>query len=545
MPFRHTVLSLALLCSLSSCVSQLRETSAREQSEQLKRIPWEQRKTFGKKVLTTLRQAGEASICQPRKAVALYLYALQQLEPHKDSSRWANKSYQLALGSSIELIQSQNLWGKTIETKLGKVTLQLKQDGLAKTSRSFDSLKFANRFSSSDLRPKISLSGKGVALTAHYLWSSQRATTDPYLAKHGRNYPVSATARWSSPDQLAISLFDSRSQPDLAANFTTPLAFAERKSRGDLARGLLNVYRPEKGLEKMGMYCDEPLDPQRIPVVFVHGLASSPYLWLRPTHNLIQNSQIRKNYQFFTYYYPTGFPLSHTAAGLKSELRKLQSTLKSKGATKNADRMTLVGHSMGGILSSAVTRDFTGSYEELYTTNMQKISGDSMSKRAIVELLQTPPLDCVSRAIFIATPHRGSSHADNFVGQFTSTLIKIPKSLFTVSPQHYRDDLTELGRNLFRVNESIDGVQRLKYGNPVLEYNLSKPKIAKVTYHSIIGNRGKKGAVEDSSDGVVTYTSSHLDNAVSELIVPAWHNAQSHPQTSEELKRILLEHLEE
>jgi hypothetical protein len=41
------------------------------------------------------------------------------------------------------------------------------------------------------------------------------------------------------------------------------------------------------------------------------------------------------------------------------------------------------------------------------------------------------------------------------------------------------------------------------------------------------------------SDGVVPYWSSHLDGAVSELVVPSEHGAHRNPQAIAEVKRIL------
>lgn len=60
-----------------------------------------------------------------------------------------------------------------------------------------------------------------------------------------------------------------------------------------------------------------------------------------------------------------------------------------------------------------------------------------------------------------------------------------------------------------------------------------------VTVHSIIGDRGRGGPLAKSSDGVVPYTSSHLDAAVSELVVPTGHGAYEHPRAVTEILRIL------
>jgi hypothetical protein len=65
-----------------------------------------------------------------------------------------------------------------------------------------------------------------------------------------------------------------------------------------------------------------------------------------------------------------------------------------------------------------------------------------------------------------------------------------------------------------------------------------------VPFHSIIGDRGL-GDGEQGSDGVVPYQSSHLEGAVSELIVPSDHAATAHPLTVLEVKRILKLHLQQ
>jgi hypothetical protein len=62
-----------------------------------------------------------------------------------------------------------------------------------------------------------------------------------------------------------------------------------------------------------------------------------------------------------------------------------------------------------------------------------------------------------------------------------------------------------------------------------------------VDFHSIIAVRGD-GPPEKGDDGVVQYTSAHLDGAVSELVVRSAHSTQGRPETIEEVRRILLKH---
>ena len=62
--------------------------------------------------------------------------------------------------------------------------------------------------------------------------------------------------------------------------------------------------------------------------------------------------------------------------------------------------------------------------------------------------------------------------------------------------------------------------------------------------HSIIPVLGGSSP-EGQDDGVVAYSSAHLEEAQSEFIVyHSGHSTQAHPDTIQETRRILLEHLD-
>jgi len=77
--------------------------------------------------------------------------------------------------------------------------------------------------------------------------------------------------------------------------------------------------------------------------------------------------------------------------------------------------------------------------------------------------------------------------------------------------------------------------------NPVLQTMAATPIAPGVHAHSIIAVAGN-GPVEGSDDGVVEYSSSHLEGVDSEYIVRSTHSTQSNPYTIEEVRRILLLH---
>jgi hypothetical protein len=70
----------------------------------------------------------------------------------------------------------------------------------------------------------------------------------------------------------------------------------------------------------------------------------------------------------------------------------------------------------------------------------------------------------------------------------------------------------------------------------------SIPVSPRIRAHSIIAVEGD-GPKEEGDDGVVAYKSAHIDEAVSEKIIRWGHSCQDQPETIEEVRRILLEHL--
>ena len=88
-------------------------------------------------------------------------------------------------------------------------------------------------------------------------------------------------------------------------------------SRTDLDRyrwtGLL---RPEHALERANLLLIRPYEPDKIPVVMVHGLISTPLAWIPMLNELLRNPKIQEHYQFLLYMYPTGVPIPIAAASL-------------------------------------------------------------------------------------------------------------------------------------------------------------------------------------------------------------------------------------
>ncbi len=338
-----------------------------------------------------------------------------------------------------------------------------------------------------------------------------------------RDLKTMASIRIYDPVETPYITVKGRRVP-LQADLTAPLAYILEK--GEKYRGLLSLFRLLSGntiAAKRGLYLFQPYSPNRIPVVMVHGLMSSPLTWLPMFNELLADPEISQIYQFWFFAYPTGNPILVSAQELRKALYLAQKEFDPRGDNFYFNHMVVVGHSMGGILTRLMISTSDGS---LWPELNQK-------DPYVRSLVQFKPVPFISRVIFMATPHRGAIMAESWIGRLGVRLISFPNYLLRTftSPVH------SIGIPLRLIPT---GIENLAPNSPFIKRSMQLP-MAPVPFHSIIGN--KKGAgIPCCSDGVVPYTSSHLDGAQSELIVKSGHSVQTKPQAIEEVRRILLLH---
>jgi hypothetical protein len=82
----------------------------------------------------------------------------------------------------------------------------------------------------------------------------------------------------------------------------------------------------------------------------------------------------------------------------------------------------------------------------------------------------------------------------------------------------------------------------LSPGHPLLLKLCDLGIDSSVRSHSVIADLHDPPK-SDGTDGIVPYSSSHLDGVASELLVHGLHICVNHPAVIEEVRRILMEHL--
>lgn len=350
------------------------------------------------------------------------------------------------------------------------------------------------------------------------------------------NNPQMAFYRTRVDDEIEVS----GAKRTLAADFSAPLAYmlSHGQNRNMDVAALL---RTDLMVSYMGLYQFARFDPNKIPVVFVHGLMSRPETWVPAVNELMADKQIRERYQFWFFLYPTGLPVWGSAAALRSELDRFRKVVDPSRRNRNIDRTVLVGHSMGGLISSLQIR--TGGkalWKQFMDTPPERLSLSPELKERIIRIVQFQPRPEISRVVFFATPHRGSDLAVHPISDFFSRLIRLPISFLDSDRYKLQSALREEYRELFVA--PANSLVFLRANSPLLKSILALPMRPGVPYHSVIGDQGR-GDTPNSSDGVVPYWSSHLKGATSEKIVPSGHGAHENPEGIAEFKRILRSHL--
>jgi triacylglycerol esterase/lipase EstA (alpha/beta hydrolase family) len=300
------------------------------------------------------------------------------------------------------------------------------------------------------------------------------------------------------------------------------------------------------GKELSELYASVPHRRGRIPVVFVHGTASSFGRWAEMYNRLAADSRLRAKYEFWFFSYDSGANIPWSAMLLRESLQKAVKILDPGGTDPGLRRMVVIGHSQGGLLTKMTAID-SGSrlWDANFTKPLESLDVKPETRDLLRRVSFVEPLPFVKRVVFLATPHRGSELTVGRVAQWVTGFIKAP----IVAAEAFSDVVTRNKEALVvsradsrpRLMTSVD---QMNPRNSFLKALAEIPTAPGIAANSIIAVKGA-GAVEDGEDGVVAYRSAHLDGVESELVVQSGHSLQDHPETVEEVRRILLLHARE
>lgn len=357
--------------------------------------------------------------------------------------------YNAALEGTLRIVQTKgNLRPGTsivIQTANHQCQLDLVLQNPSWHDEDFDHFEFVTDYEVNGLRNHYHNYGLGVPLIAVRRKHDHMEPHEEFYPDD-LSFPVTAFLRvktdpsHENQGHAVLELYDPLSQPrisvantavPLETDLSTPLAHTlSQPSLDDSHLSTLGLLDPEKAKEVRGLYMLEPYHPDKIPVVMIHGLWSSPVTWMEMFNDLRSDPDVRQHYQFWFYLYPTGQPFWFSAAEMREDLAHLRKTVDPQRQSPALDEMILVGHSMGGLVARLQTVD---SGNEFWNTLSEhpfaEVDADDDIRAGLARTFFFDPNPSINRVITLGTPHRGSDFANDATRWLGRKIIDIPNMI--------------------------------------------------------------------------------------------------------------------
>ncbi|WP_397569349.1 esterase/lipase family protein [Schlesneria sp. T3-172] len=465
--------------------------------------------------------------------------------------------YKHAIGRWLETAQHYGRWipgqGIDVSTEVGMVRIPIAPTGFPWEPEEFEELHPIGEYESPSLSRYHRQDGLGSPLVVRKCNRTELRPGDRFLPRH---VSFSATAllrpqvndgTGGQPAVLELwNPYTTHAVPGpsgtagLATDTSAVFAFREL-SLGSVPTPFEMFVRPDEHRDSEGLYFFEPHQPGKIPVLFVHGLMSSPRTWIDMANELRANPEFNARYQIWAFDYATGKNFLRAAAELRQALCEADAELAAYGDDPSRHQMVLVGHSMGGLVSKMqVTRSGTHLWDSIANLPLDQVQMNDQYRRQLAKVFFFEPLPQVQRVVFIATPHRGSALASRLTGRWSSALIRrspfengLHQQLIVSNPGVFRWSV------FWRFPNSID---MLEPEHPLAQAVDDLPISDHVKVHTIAGT-GYMTTGFETGDRVVPLSSAVHCRAETELQIKATHtHIHRTPEAVNELLRILAEH---
>jgi hypothetical protein len=498
-------------------------------------------------------------------AAAVYAYAFLLPGQHGTApkaidprARWAVDIYNQALSRAAAVNEKPVPRGGTFKLPFGEITVEFNENDLIWAGYRFTDFVAASDIEVRGLRNRYRIPGVGAPLAASLEPLRELATKQHSRLPPRLKVPVTGFLRLDDPrGALASGKLKGKLEfytPDSArsvniAGVDVPIEYETTSALAltlegapvwdfEIAGFRSGDFTIGEGNLREGLFMLHPHRAGRMPLVLVHGTASSPARWAELVNELENDPRFWQNYEIWLFMYNTGNPIAYSALLLRDALVNLVAELDPEGKDSGLKNLVVAGHSQGGLLTKMSVID-SGMRLWPFSIPPEQLDVSSETRELLTRGLIIKPLPFVKEVIFIATPHRGSYQALGLLGDLASWLVNLPGRFTKMS----LDILTlqKQGAFLGPITGIPTSITNMNPNNRFIQALASIPIADGVVAHSIIAVDGD-GPPETGDDGVVKYTSAHIDGVASEKIVRSSHSTQGHPETIQEIKRILYEH---
>jgi pimeloyl-ACP methyl ester carboxylesterase len=296
---------------------------------------------------------------------------------------------------------------------------------------------------------------------------------------------------------------------------------------------------------KDNVFLMAPYRPGRIPLVLVHGTASSPARWAQMLNEILNDQELWNRYQVWLFTYNTGNPILYSGGILTQGLRSVVQQLDPTGTDSALRKMVVIGHSQGGLLTKLTAIDSGNLFwDRAFTVSIDQVDVSPDTRELLRRSFFYEPLPFVHRVVFISAPHRGSHLSGGYITDMLRRLISLPFTLLNPLQEAFQRNPEAVTTRAMKA-EIPRSTDNMNPDSEFIKTFSSIPIAPGISAHSIIAVANPEDPKAEWDDGVVAFSSAQIDGVASELVVHSGHSAQESPQAIEEVRRILVENLKD
>jgi pimeloyl-ACP methyl ester carboxylesterase len=355
-------------------------------------------------------------------------------------------------------------------------------------------------------------------------------------------------ALYTTQESTSVSV-GGRSVP-LEFGLTSALAYTLEGSQAyalelkGLLSGDLELFKSTAGF-KDNVLLMAPYRPGRIPLVLVHGTASSPARWAQMLNEILNDRELWNRYQVWLFTYNTGNPILYSGGILTQGLRNVVQQLDPTGQDEALRKLVVIGHSQGGLLTKLTAIDSGDRFwNSVFNVPIDQIDISPDTRELLRRSFFYEPLPFVHRVVFISTPHHGSYFTGGYISDVLRRLISLPFKLLSPLQEVFQRSPEAVTARAMG-GEIPRSTDNMSPDSLFIKTFSSIPIAPGVISHSIVAVANPEDPKAEWNDGVVPYKSAHIDGVASELVVHSGHSAQESPLGIEEVRRILVENLKD
>ncbi|GLQ45119.1 alpha/beta hydrolase [Dyella lipolytica] len=294
--------------------------------------------------------------------------------------------------------------------------------------------------------------------------------------------------------------------------------------------------------KRSGLFLLDDYDPNKTPIIMIHGLGSSPVIWARLSNAIMGDPELHRRYQIWHIVYQSNAPLLVERYRVQHYIDGAWAILDPDGHAHARQGVVLIGHSMGGVIARLLCAQSTPAvWDAAFSVPVENLHADATDLTALRRVFQFKPYPGVDEIIFMAAPQRGSPSAEGLLGRLVGLLawrnieelagfariaVENPKAIQPVVLS-----MLQTGR--------ITSITSLRPDEPVTLADEKLMPAAGVRYDTIAG---VLPGVKPPGDGYVPLSSALLPGSTTTLIIHSNHQVPMKPEAIADALKILREH---